>query len=99
MTANGIFQLALYFGVIVLLTKPLGGYMARVFQGERTLLSPVLRPVERLFYAIFGVREEEDQKWTTYAFALLTFSVVGALLTYALLRLQGYLPFNPKHFS
>src|SRR5438105_7713233 len=99
MTANGIFQLALYFGIILLLTKPLGLYMARVFQGERTFLTPVLRPVERLFYALIGVREDEDQQWTSYAFALLMFSVVGALLTYALLRLQGHLPFNPKHFS
>ncbi len=99
MTSNGILQLALFFGVILLLTKPLGAYMARVFQGERTLLTPVLRPVERLFYKLFGVNEDEDMKWTTYAFALLMFSLVGALLTYALLRLQGHLPFNPKGFS
>ena len=99
MTANGILQLALFFGVVLLLTKPMGAYMARVFQGERTLLTPVLRPVERLFYKLFGVKEDEDMKWTTYAFALLMFSVVGGLLTYALLRLQGHLPFNPQHFS
>src|SRR4051794_2482737 len=99
MTANGIFQLALYFGVILLVTRPLGTYMARVFQGERTLLTPVLRPVERLFYALFGVREDEDMKWTTYAYALLMFSIVSGLFTYALLRLQGHLPFNPKGFG
>src|SRR5947207_1460504 len=99
MTANGIFQLGLYFVLVLLLTKPFGTYMARVFQGERTLLSPVLRPIEGLFYRLFGVREDEDMKWTTYAFALLMFSVVGALLTYVLLRLQGHLPFNPKGFS
>jgi K+-transporting ATPase ATPase A chain len=92
-------QLALFFGVILLLTKPLGTYMARVFQGERTFLTPVLRPIERLFYKLFGVKEEEDMKWTTYTFAMLMFSVVGGLLTYALLRLQGYLPFNPQHFT
>jgi K+-transporting ATPase ATPase A chain len=73
--------------------------MARVFQGERTLLTPVFRPVERLFYKLFGVKEDEDMKWTTYTFAMLMFSVGGGLLTYALLRLQGYLPFNPQHFT
>jgi K+-transporting ATPase ATPase A chain len=99
MTSNGILQLALFFGVILLLTKPLGAYMARVFQGERTFLSPVLRPIERLFYKLFGVKEDEDMKWTTYTFAMLMFSVVGGLLTYALLRLQGYLPLNPQHFT
>ncbi len=77
MTANGVLQLLLFFGLILLLTKPMGAYMARVFQGERTLLTPVLRPVERLFYRLFGVREDEDMKWTTYAFAMLMFSVVG----------------------
>jgi K+-transporting ATPase ATPase A chain len=91
--------MALFFGVILLLTKPLGAYMARVFQGERTLLTPVFRPVERLFYKLFGVKEDEDMKWTTYTFAMLMFSVGGGLLTYALLRLQGYLPFNPQHFT
>jgi K+-transporting ATPase ATPase A chain len=91
--------MALFFGVILLLTKPLGAYMARVFQGERTFLTPVLRPIERLFYKLFGVKEDEDMKWTTYTFAMLMFSLVGGLLTYALLRLQGYLPFNPQHFT
>jgi K+-transporting ATPase ATPase A chain len=73
--------------------------MARVFQGERNLLSPVLRPVERFFYRLLGVKEDEEMKWTTYASALLMFSVVGGVLSYALLRLQGRLPFNPQHFS
>ena len=77
----------------------MGSYMARVFGGERTLLSPVLRPVERLFYRLFRVNEQEDMRWTTYAFAMLAFSVVGGLFTYALLRLQGYLPLNPQHFT
>src|SRR5437879_2595484 len=99
MTANGVFQIVLYFGVILLVTKPLGTYMARVFQGERTFLSPIFRPLERLFYKLFGVNEEHDMKWTTYAYAMLMFSVVGALLTYALLRLQSSLPFNPKGFG
>jgi K+-transporting ATPase ATPase A chain len=89
----------LYFGLILLLTKPMGTYMARVFQGERTLLTPVLQPVERLCYKLFGVKEDDDMKWTTYCFAMLMFSLVGALLTYALLRMQGHLPLNPKGFS
>src|SRR3982074_3358476 len=99
MTANGILQMLVYFVVILLVTKPLGSYMARVFQGERTLLTPILRPIERLFYKLFGVREDQDMPWPTYTFAMLTFSVVGALLTYALLRLQGFLPFNPHHYT
>jgi K+-transporting ATPase ATPase A chain len=99
MTTNGILQILLYCAALLLLTKPLGIYMARVFEGERTFLTPVFRPLERLFYKLFGTREDEDMKWTTYAFALLMFSVVGMLLTYAMLRLQRHLPFNPRHFS
>jgi K+-transporting ATPase ATPase A chain len=99
MTSTGILQIALFFVLILLTTKPMGAYMARVFNGERTLLHPILRPVERLFYRLFRVDEREDMHWTTYSFAMLTFSVVGGLLTYALLRLQRYLPFNPQHFS
>jgi K+-transporting ATPase ATPase A chain len=99
MTANGVLQLLLFFGLVLLLTKPMGAHMARVFQGERNLLSPVLRPVERFFYRLLGVKEDEEMKWTTYASALLMFSVVGGVLSYALLRLQGRLPFNPQHFS
>jgi K+-transporting ATPase ATPase A chain len=85
--------------LILILTKPMGSFMARVFAGERTFLTSVLGPVERLLYRLFGVREGEDMPWTTYAFALLAFSVVGGLLTYALLRLQGVLPLNPQHFG
>ncbi len=99
MTANGILQLVLFFGIILVLTKPMGSYMARVFQGERSLLSPLLRPVERVFYKLFGVKEDEEMKWTTYSFSLLMFSLVGATLTYALLRLQGHLPLNPQNFG
>jgi K+-transporting ATPase ATPase A chain len=99
MTSYGLLQIALFFGVLLLTVKPLGGYMARVFTGERTLLSPVLRPAERVLYRLFGVREDEDQPWTAYAAALLAFSVVGLLLTYALLRLQGTLPLNPQGFG
>ena len=87
MTAIGIFQLLLFFGLVVLITKPLGAYMYRVFAGERTLLSPVMQPIERVFYKLFGVKEDDDQSWVQYACALLAYSIVGALVTYALLRL------------
>jgi K+-transporting ATPase ATPase A chain len=99
MTANGILQLALFLVLVLLLTKPMGAYMARVFQGERTPLAPVLRPVECFVYRLLGVREDQEMRWTTYGFAILAFSVVGGLASYALLRLQGYLPFNPQHFT
>ncbi|MBC7806599.1 MAG: potassium-transporting ATPase subunit KdpA, partial [Akkermansiaceae bacterium] len=99
MTFNGILQILLYFGVLLLTVKPLGTYMARVFTGERTFLTPVLGPVERGLYKLFGVSEDDDQHWTQYAFSLLAFSLVGALLTYVLLRLQGVLPFNPQAYG
>jgi len=99
MTRYGLLQIALFFVLILLATKPLGGYMARAFSGERTLLHPLLRPLERAFYRLARVYEDEDMRWTTYSFAVLAFSVVGGLLTYALLRLQAFLPLNPQHFS
>jgi len=99
MTTNGIVQILIYVVALLLVTKPMGAYMARVFEGERTLLSPVFGPVERLFYKLFGVDEKQDMKWTTYTLAMLMFSVVGMLFTYVLLRIQGSLPFNPQHFA
>ena len=99
MTGNGILQFLVFFGLILLLTKPMGSFMARVFAGERTVLTPVLRPMERLLYRLCGVRENEDMPWTAYALALLMFSVVGGLLSYGLLRLQAHLPLNPQHFG
>ena len=95
MTFDGWIQIALFGLVIALITKPLGGYMTRVFAGESTFLSPVLRPVERLFYALGGVDEKREQSWVTYAVAMLLFSLAGFLLLYALMRLQALLPFNP----
>ena len=99
MTPNGILQILLFFAVILLLTKPLGTYMAHVFEGENTWLTPVFRPIERLLYKLFGVKEDEDMKWTTYAIAMLMFSVIGLLLTFVLLRIQQMLPFNPQGFG
>ncbi len=96
MSINGWAQIALYCVIIIALTAPLGGYMSRVFNGERTLLSPVLRPIERLFYGLCGVREEEEQHWLVYGAALLAFSAAGFMLLYALQRLQNVLPFNPQ---
>ena len=96
MTFQGWVQIALYVLVIVVITKPLGGYMTRVFNGERTLLSPVLQPVERLLYRVSGVDETREQSWVTYAIAMLFFSVAGFVTLYLLQRLQAYLPFNPQ---
>src|SRR6516165_4218305 len=96
MTISGWVQIALFGVIIVLITRPLGGYMTRVFAGERTFLSPVLRPVERALYWCCGVDEKEEQHWLTYAVALLFFSVAGFVTLYALQRLQWYLPFNPQ---
>jgi potassium-transporting ATPase potassium-binding subunit len=95
MTFDGWIQIALYGAVIVLLIKPFGGYMTRVFTGERTFLSPVLVPVERAFYRLSGVDEKSDQNWLTYAVGMLLFSLVGFISLYALMRFQALLPFNP----
>src|SRR5690349_15857534 len=95
MTFNGWLQIALFCAIVVLLVKPLGGYMTRVFAGERTLLSPVLGPVERLFYWASGVDERSDQSWVSYAVGMLLFSLAGFISLYALMRLQALLPFNP----
>src|SRR3984957_19878715 len=99
MTVNGWLQIALYCVLLVLLTKPLGGYMTRVFAGERTPLSPVFRPVERLLYRLSGVNEAEEQHWVTYAIAMLAFTFAGFVVLYALQRLQALLPFNPQNLD
>ncbi|RUW73227.1 MULTISPECIES: potassium-transporting ATPase subunit KdpA [unclassified Mesorhizobium] len=95
MTLNGWIQILVYCGIVVLLVKPLGGYMYRVFNGERTLLSPVFGPIERGLYRISGTSEREEQHWTTYAAGIVVFSLASFLLLYALQRLQGVLPYNP----
>src|SRR5258706_2932614 len=99
MTSIGVVQIALFFVLILICAKPLGGFMARVFEGERTFLHPVLRWLEVLTYKVIGIREEVEQRWTQYTAALLSFSIFGFLLTYALQRAQGFLPFNPQHFN
>ncbi|HVC62742.1 MAG TPA: potassium-transporting ATPase subunit KdpA [Acetobacteraceae bacterium] len=95
MTFNGWLQIALYCVLLILMTRPIGGYMARVFNGERTLLSPVLRPVERGIYRLCGVDETQEQYWVSYAIAMLAFSLAGFVVFYAIQRLQNLLPFNP----
>jgi potassium-transporting ATPase potassium-binding subunit len=95
MTSIGVLQILVFFGLIWLLTKPVGLYMSRVFQGERTFLHPVLRPVEVFVYKMCGVAETQEQRWTQYTASVLSFS----LFTYALQRLQGWLPLNPQGFD
>src|SRR5271165_3963356 len=97
MTFNGIVQIALFCIVIVALVRPFGLYMTRVFNGERTWLTPILRPVERLFYALAGVDAEAEQDWLIYGAAMLIFNLASAVLLYAMLRLQDVLPWNPAH--
>jgi len=99
MTANGLLQIAVYFALLLLLTKPLGKFMAKVFEGQRTFLHPLLRPLERLIYRLAGVREDTEQRWTQYTASLIVFSIVSFLFVYLIQRLQGVLPFNPMHFS
>ena len=96
MTTNGWLQIALFCVVVIAIARPLGGYMTRVFAGERTLLSPVFRPIERAIYRLCGVNESVEQNWLGYAVAVLAFSLAGFLTLYALQRLQGMLPFNPQ---
>jgi len=95
MTLIGWMQILLYCALVVALVKPLGGYMTRVFAGERTFLSPALRPVEILLYKVGGVDERREQHWLTYTVAMLLFNLAGFLLLYAVMRLQGVLPLNP----
>ena len=95
MTVIGWLQIILFCVIILALTKPLGWYMTRVFNGERTFLSPVLRPVEVGLYWISGVDERREQHWLTYTVAMLLFHIGGFLIIYGLMRLQALLPFNP----
>jgi K+-transporting ATPase ATPase A chain len=99
MTVTGWIQILLYCAIVVALVKPLGLYMTRVFNGERTFLSPILRPVEAGLYWIGGVDEKREQHWLTYTVAMLLFHVGGFLIIYAVMRLQAVLPFNPAEQS
>jgi K+-transporting ATPase ATPase A chain len=96
MTFNGILQIAIFCIVVIALTRPLGFYMTRVFNGEQTLFSPLFRPIERGLYAASGVNPEAEQSWLTYGIAMLMFSLAGAISLYAIFRFQGVLPWNPQ---
>jgi K+-transporting ATPase ATPase A chain len=99
MTINGFLQIVLYFAALVLLARPLGSYMARVYQGEPTLPGRLLSPIERLIYRLMGVRPEQEMSWQAYAIAALLFSALGFALLYLLQRIQGFLPLNPQGFG
>ena len=99
MTANGWFQIFVFFAIVALITKPLGIFMARVFNREKTFLDPVLRPIEKLLYRLTGVDENREMRWTEYAIAMLLFSAVSMLVLYALQRLQAHLPWNPQRLG
>jgi K+-transporting ATPase ATPase A chain len=99
MTLNGLLQLAIFFLVLLAITKPLGVYMAKVFTGERTFAERVLSPLERLIYRLCRVDPKREQHWTTYTAAMLLFNLAGLIMLYALQRLQYYLPLNPQDFA
>ncbi len=99
MTAIGWLQAIIFFLIILALTKPVGLYMAAVFEGRKTWLTPLLRPLELAIYRLCGVAEDEEMPWYAYALSMLAFSVIGLVYLYALLRTQKWLPFNPQHFD
>ena len=99
MTIAGIMQIVVFFALVIALTKPAGLFMFRVFEGQRTFLHPILRPIERFVYWLGGVKEDAEQTWVRYSASIICFSLFGFLFVYALQRLQGILPLNPQHFS
>jgi len=97
MNSSGWLQLTLYVGALALITKPMGLYLMQVLDPKgKTWLDPLLRPLERLSYSVMGVRAEQEQNWRQYTWAMLLFSLVSCVFTYAILRLQNYLPLNPQ---
>lgn len=99
MTFAGWLQIVLFAVVLLVLTKPVGSYIHLVLEGSNRFFVPLLTPFERFTYKLFGVDERKDMTWTEYAFALIAFSLVSLVFSYAVLRLQGFLPLNPMHFS
>src|SRR5262249_2073514 len=99
MTLLGIAQIVVFFLIVLALTKPVGAFMYRVFEGQRTFLHPVLRPIERLIYWLGGVEEAVEQTWVRYTGSLIAFSLFCFLFPYVIQRLQGLLPLNPMGFS
>src|SRR6185295_17621758 len=96
MTVLGWVQIALFFHIIAALTRPFGGFVHRVMQGERTWLSPVFGPVERGFYRLAGVDPKVEQSWKDYALGMMVFNLIGIVAVYALQRFQAWLPLNPQ---
>jgi K+-transporting ATPase ATPase A chain len=99
MTANGWLQFVVFFAVLLLLMRPLGLYIARVLEGEKTFLDPLLRPIERLLYRACGIQADQEMSWQQYSVAMLIFSFVSLLLTYLIERVQFFLPWNPQHLT
>jgi K+-transporting ATPase ATPase A chain len=99
MTTAGVFQIVLFLILILACAKPLGTYMANVFEGRRTFMHPVLRWLEVLTHKLVGVKEDVEQRWTQYTASLLSFSIFGFIIVYLLQRAQGFLPFNPQNFG
>src|SRR5438132_11926222 len=99
MTANGWFPILLFLALVLLVTKPMGVFMTRVFNREKTFMDPVLRPIERLLYRVTGVDADHEMRWTEYAISMLLFSLVSMIVLYLMERLQGYLPFNPQRLG
>jgi len=99
MNINGWTQLIFYLVALLILVKPLGNYMARIYRGESTLLTPVLSPLERFFYHLAGVKSDDEMDWKTYTIEVLLFNAVGFIFLYLLLRIQSYLPLNPQGLS
>src|SRR5438132_4410814 len=97
MTLNGWLQILIFFALVLAMTKPLGVFMAHVFNREKSFLDPVLRPIERLIYKLTRVDETREMRWTEYAVTMLLFSGVSMFVLYVIQRLQGHLPFNPQH--
>jgi K+-transporting ATPase ATPase A chain len=99
MMGAGWLQIALFVAIVGVVTRPLGGYLARVYAGERTLLQPLIGPIEAALYRVAGIKPEVEQNWYQYAFSLLLFHALGITALYVLLRLQSALPFNPQDLA
>src|SRR5215467_1578567 len=99
MTANGWFQILFFLLLVFLVTKPIGIFLTKVFNRERTFLDSAWRPIERLLYRVTGVDENHEMRWTEYAISMLLFSVVSMIVLYLMQRLQGFLPLNPQKFG
>src|SRR5262245_62468256 len=99
MSSFGVLQIVLYVGILVALAKPLGAFMAKVYEGERTFLSPILGPIEQGIYRTARINPAAESDWRRYALAVLLVNLLGLVVVYLLQRLQAVLPFNPQHFA